>query len=90
MPDTTVFECPTAKCAYVIDSEGLNAIQLKALRMWAKTCPRCHQLGHFVEKLPLLDTKTLKDIGGSKNAMANQAIPKSKGQKRRAAGYNGH
>lgn len=90
MPNA-VFECPTPKCAYVIDSEGLNSIQLKALRMWAKTCPRCQKLGHFVEKLPLLDTQTTKnDLGGSANASHSKSNTKTASQKRKAARYTGH
>lgn len=89
MPDT-VFECPTPKCGYAIDTEGLNSIQLKALRMWAKTCPRCQKLGHFVEKLPLLNTKTITDLGGSKNANHSKTNTKTAGQRRKADGYTGH
>jgi hypothetical protein len=88
---SSVFECPTPKCAYVIDSEGLNSIQLKALRMWAKTCPQCHKIGHWTEKLPLLNTETTKtNLGGLNNAKANPALPKSQSQKRKAARYSGH
>ncbi len=89
MPDT-VFECPTPKCAYAIDAAGLNKIQLKALRMWAKTCPRCQKLGHFVEKLPLLNTKTINDLGGSEHANHSKANTKTASQRRKAAGYTGH
>lgn len=89
MPNT-VFECATPKCAYAIDSEGLNKVQLEALRRWAKTCPRCNQRTKWQEKLPLLNTENQNIIGGSKDAVASKAISKSKGQKRRAAGYGGH
>ena len=88
MPNS-VFECPTPKCGYVIDSEGLNSIQLKALRMWAKTCPQCHKIGHWTEKLPLLNTKTTTNLGGLKNANTNQTVPKSQSQKRKAARHDG-
>lgn len=87
MPNS-VFECPTPKCAYAIDSEGLNAIQLKALRMWAKTCPRCGKISHWIEKLPLLNTNTTKPMEG-KNAGLTQTLPKSQSQKRRAARQDG-
>ena len=90
MPNPTVFECPTPKCAYAIDSDGLNAIQLKALRMWAKTCPRCHNLGHFVEQLPLLDTKTINSLGGQNNASNRKINTKTASQRRKADGYTGH
>lgn len=89
MPDT-VFECPTPKCGYAIDTEGLNSIQLKALRMWAKTCPQCHKLGHFTEKLPLLNTKTITDLGGSKNANHSKTNTKTASQRRKAARHTGH
>lgn len=87
---SSVFECPTPKCAYVIDSEGLNPIQLKALRMWAKTCPQCHQIGHWQEKLPLLDTKTIKADGGQTDANSRKINTKTASQKRKAARYAGH
>lgn len=71
---SSVFECPTPKCGYVIASEGMNAIQLKALRMWAKTCPQCHQIGHWTEKLPLLDTETIKtQPNGGANVSTKEA-----------------
>lgn len=64
----TVFECGTTKCSYSIASEGMNAIQLKALRRWKKTCPKCKQLTLWLEQMPLLNTDTLqtKTYGGSK------------------------
>lgn len=89
MPNA-VFECATPKCAYAIDSEGLNKIQLEALRRWAKTCPRCQQRTKWQEKLPLLNTETTKIIGVSKNAKSNPALPKSQSQKRKAARHDGH
>lgn len=85
---SSVFECGNPKCAYAIDSEGLNKIQLKALRMWAKTCPRCAQQTHWQEKLPLLNTNTIKPMEG-KNASLSKVIPKTESQKRRAARYDG-
>lgn len=87
---STVFECPTPKCAYAIDADGMNAIQLKALRMWVKTCPRCQKLGHFVEKLPLLNTKTITDLGGSKNANVSKTNTKTASQRRKADRHDGH
>lgn len=87
---SSVFECPTPKCAYVIDSEGMNSIQLKALRMWAKTCPQCHKIGHWTEKLPLLNTETTNNnLGGLNDAATNTPVPKSKSQKRKAARHDG-
>ena len=69
---TNVFECPTPKCGNTIEAEGLNKIQLKALRMWPKTCNRCGKIGRWQEKLNMfnnLDTpKINKRKGGSKNA----------------------
>lgn len=87
---STVFECPTPKCGYAIDADGMNAIQLKALRMWAKTCPRCNKIGHWLEKLPLLDTKTITDLGGSKNANYSKTNTKTASQRRKSTGYTGH
>lgn len=89
MPNS-VFECPTPKCAYAIDTEGLNKIQLKALRMWVKTCPRCKQTSHWVEKLALLDTKTISKANGGQNESLNTTLPKTQSQKRKAARYTGH
>ena len=89
MPET-IFECPTPKCGYAIDAEGMNAIQLKALRMWAKTCPQCHKLGHFVEKLPLLNTKTTQSLGGQNHASNSKTNTKTASQKRKAARHTGH
>ena len=86
----SVFECPTPKCGYAIDSEGLNKIQLKALRMWAKTCPQCHKIGHWQEKLPLLDTKTTQSLGGQNHASHSTNNTKTASQRRKAAGYTGH
>lgn len=85
----SVFECATPKCAYAIDAEGLNKIQLEALRRWAKTCPRCNQRTKWQEKLPLLNTETTKVIGGSKNAAPNKTVPKTQSQKRKSARHDG-
>ena len=91
----TVFECGNQKCAYAIAADGLNAIQLKALRMWAKTCPKCNQSTKWLEQLALLDTKTLpnKTDGGSINVLpikpTRPDLPKSASQRLRAARYDG-
>jgi ssDNA-binding Zn-finger/Zn-ribbon topoisomerase 1 len=69
-----VFECPTPKCGNTIAAEGLNKIQLQALRRWPKTCTRCGKIARWVEKLSMLsgvETKTIKKNGGSKNAQAD-------------------
>lgn len=89
MPNT-VFECGNEKCAYAIDASALNAIQLKALRMWKKTCPQCGQQTHWQEKLPLLNTETLKTPNGGQNASLSKVTTKSASQKRKAARYTGH
>lgn len=88
MPET-LFECGNEKCAYAIDTSTLNAIQLKALRMWKKTCPQCGQQTHWQEKLPLLNTETLKQLNGGQNASLSKNIPKTAGQKRKAARHDG-
>lgn len=89
MPET-VFECPTPKCGYAIDADGMNAVQLKALRMWAKTCPRCGKISHWQEKLPLLNTKTIKSLGGQDHASISKTNTKTASQRRKQAGNTGH
>lgn len=85
------FVCPTPKCGYAIASEGMNAIQLKALRMWAKTCPKCGKISHWTEKLPLLNGDQIKTLnGGQKDASTSKTVPKTAGQKRRATRHTGH
>lgn len=60
MPES-VFACGNVeKCSYSIASTGMNAIQLKALRMWPKTCPNCGKQTRWQEKIPLLNTDTIK------------------------------
>lgn len=87
---TNQFCCANPKCAYAIDSDGLNKIQLKALRMWAKTCPKCGQMTHWIEQTSLLETpKQSMTNGGSQNANTNTSIPKSQSQKRRSARHDG-
>ena len=91
MQSDSVFECATPKCTYAIDSAGLNKIQLKALRMWAKTCPRCGKMTRWQEKLPLLNTQITKQAnGGLENANTNTNVPKSQSQKRKAARHDGY
>ncbi len=88
MPDQ--FKCANPNCAYAIDSSGLNKIQLKALRMWAKTCPSCGKQTKWLEQASLLETQIQSnDNGGSQNANTNTSIPKSQSQKRRSARYDG-
>lgn len=66
---SSVFECGHEKCGYAIASEGMSAIQLKALRMWKKTCPQCGHQTQWQEKLPLLNTDTLQiEINGGSHA----------------------
>ena len=82
------FKC--ANCPYAIDASGLNKIQLKALRMWAKTCPKCGKMTHWIEQSSLLETpKPTKDHGGSYETN-NQTIPKTQSQKRRSARHYDH
>lgn len=87
----SVFECPTNKCGYAIASDDLNEIQLKALRRWVKRCPKCNKSSKWLEKYPLLDTKTIKAIGGQSNdslSKTGSTIPKTESQKRRAHRYD--
>lgn len=94
MPNSSLFECGNTKCAYAIDTADLNKVQLEALRRWAKTCPRCGQRTKWLEKLPLLNTKTLKSKadGGSTyenlTIQTNSSLPKSASQRRRASRHD--
>ena len=96
MPENELFECGNDKCAYAIDKADLNKVQLEALRRWAKTCPRCGQRTKWLEKLPLLNTKTLtsKIYGGSSyektTIKTNSPLPKSASQRRRSSRHDGH
>lgn len=84
------FKCANPNCAYAIDAEGLNKIQLKALRMWAKTCPSCGQMTKWLEQASLLKTPNkLKTNGGSQNANTNQTLSKTQSQKRRSTRHDG-
>lgn len=84
------FKCANPNCAYAIDSDGLNKIQLKALRMWAKTCPKCGQMTKWLEQASLLETpKHQTTYGGSQNANTNQVISKTQSQKRRSTRHDG-
>lgn len=88
MPSDT-FKC--ANCPYAIDATGLNKIQLEALRRWAKTCPKCGKMTHWIEQASLLETpKQLKTNGGSKHETNNQTVPKTQSQKRRATRHYDH
>lgn len=90
MPDA-VFECGNPKCAYAIAVEGLNDIQLQVLRRWAKTCPQCQQRTKWQEKIPLINTKTIKSKtnGGSNDANLSKVTTKTASQKRKAARHDG-
>lgn len=83
----TFFECGTLNCTYAIASRGMNAVQLKALRNWSKSCPRCGKITKWLEQLPLLNTKTLSNLnlGGSNNeSLTIKPITKTASQKRKA------
>lgn len=91
MPES-VFECGAVKCAYAIATASLNGVQLKALRMWNKTCPRCGERTMWQEKIPLLNTKTISnDLGGSNESLNTTHInlPKTASQKRKQARHDG-
>lgn len=94
MPSTQ-FVCDTPNCAYAIDAEGLNKIQLKALRMWVKLCPRCKKSTRWQEQQSLFNTNTTKSKtdGGSINVLHTKNLygdlPKSASQKRKAARHDG-
>lgn len=93
---SAVFVCPEIKCAYAIDSEGLNKVQLLVLRRTRKTCPGCNTLQQFQEQttLPNIQTKTTQSYGGTNHEKTtiktDSAIPKSASQRRRAHGNAGH
>lgn len=78
MEATPVFECPTPKCGNTIESTGLNKIQLKALRMWPKTCNRCGKIGRWVEKLNMFNNlenaKINEKKGRPRNAKRNKSF----------------
>lgn len=80
------FLCPNVKCAYAIDSERLNQVQLKVLRRTAKTCPKCGQRATFTEQtsLPNIQTKTTTN-GGSSHESTTKKDNRSDVQKARAA-----
>lgn len=90
MPPETVYECATDKCANAIATEGLNRIQLEALRRWARTCERCKQRTIWQEKVLLLNTQiNQKPMEGKTNASITKVTTKSQSQKRRAARHDG-
>lgn len=84
---TDQFKC--ANCPYAIDASGLNKIQLKALRMWARTCPKCGQMTKWIEQASLLENENNISNGGSQNANTNQSVSKTQSQKRRASRHDG-
>lgn len=86
---SSVFECANPKCAYAIDTEGLNKIELETLRRWAKTCPKCQQRTKWQEKLPLLNTKTTNNLGGLSHASDSTPNTKTASQRRKAARHDG-
>ena len=96
MPNTSVFECGNIKCAYAIDSEGLNTLQLKVLRNGTKRCPKCNEITKWLEQTTLLNTKTLisKTYGGSnyEKTISNtySDLPKTPSQRRKQARHDGH
>lgn len=83
------FKCANTKCAYAIDSDGLNKIQLKALRMWAKTCPSCGQQTKWLEQTSLLETNKNTTNGGSNHASTHKTLSKTQSQKRRSNRHDG-
>lgn len=73
MGPTTVFACGNLlKCANAIAADQLNAIQLRAIRTWPKTCDDCGKQTQWVEQQTLFDllpaTKPKERIGGRRNA----------------------
>jgi len=85
------FVCPNNKCAYAIDSAGMNELQLKVLRRSAKVCPGCGVRSHFMEQtsLPNIQTKTTSTNGGSSHESTTKKDRRSTVQEGRAAdGYN--
>lgn len=93
--NNTFFICPAVNCAYAIDSERLNQVQLKVLRRTAKRCPGCGNLAQFIEQtsLPNIQTKTKQTNGGFQNEKATQAtgtaIPSTASQRRQQARRSG-
>lgn len=69
-----MMQCGTANCGYAIDTSGMNAVLLKALRRWKKTCPKCKKMTLWQEQHSLLNTETLqtKTNGGSKNVKSKR------------------
>jgi hypothetical protein len=69
----TVYTCGNApKCNNAIAADQLNAVQLKAIRLWPKTCDDCGKQTKWVEQQTLFDllpaTKPKARIGGRRNA----------------------
>lgn len=76
MTPQTVFACGNVlKCANAIAADTLNKVQLKAIRMWPKTCDDCGKQTKWVEQQALFDTlpatKPKARIGGRRNAKNN-------------------
>lgn len=76
MAAIALFVCGnTEKCTNSISANGLNDIQLKALRMWPKTCDNCGKQTHWIEQLGLFENietvPTQKRIGGRRHGKNN-------------------
>lgn len=72
MGPKTVFACGNlTKCANTIAADGLNKVQLKALRLWPKTCSDCGKQTKWIEQLALFDNiqtqPQTQRIGGRKH-----------------------
>ena len=69
MPEV-YFICPVIKCAYAIDGDGLNKVQLQVLRRTRKNCPGCNTLQQFQEQatLPNIQIKNTSLMEGQNNA----------------------
>ena len=85
--NTTVFQCPDAKCAYAIDSADLNKVQLQVLRRTAKRCPGCGNLQRFMEQtsLPNIQTNNQSLMEGQNNAKISSTNTTRLTAKRRSA-----
>ena len=73
MQPKTIFVCGNVtKCANSIAADGLNDVQLKAIRLWPRTCSDCTKSTTWIEQLALFDNIEVKPkntrIGGRRNA----------------------
>lgn len=73
MQPKTIFVCGNVlKCTNSIAADGLNDVQLKAIRTWPKTCGDCTKSTQWIEQLALFDNIEQKPntqrIGGRRNA----------------------